>query len=260
MTNFVPPGYTIKRVNYPAEAAPLYGKATAGQSIAAALPVLDAAIRAAVAAQDGPVVVVGVSLGAMVVEEQLRNLASRPDSPNPADISFVLMAAPSIPGGILSYLPYGYSEAVDWVMQPFPETPYDVSVIRESYDGISNFPDRPWNFIAVLNALVGGFGIYHNGDHLAADFRSVLDGSFPAAETTVEINSLGGVTSTYTHSSHGLAIPHLIADLLPDSDLVAALGALTNAIITPLVNLGYSSLTGSSNLSGQCLVRVSACR
>ncbi len=234
---FVPPGYTIQRVNYPAQAAPLYGEATAGSSIAAALPVLDGMIRAAVDAQDGPVVVVGVSLGAMVVTEQLRDLANRPDAPSPSDISFVLLAAPTFPGGILSYLPYAYSDVVDWVMQPFPETPYHVDVIRELYDGISSFPDRPWHLMAVLNALAGGLGVYHNGDHLSEDLRLVLNGEFPAQDTTVTVNSLGGVTATYTHHASGLSIPHLLEAFNP------GLAELVNTIITPLVNLGYSSHT-----------------
>lgn len=241
LAKYVPPGYAIQRVDYPAEAAPLYGKQTAGHSIAAGVPVLDAMISAAVAAQNGPVVVVGVSLGAMVVMDELRNLAGRPDAPSPSEVSFVLMAAPTAPGGFLSYLPYTYSPVVDMVMQPFPQTPYNVSVIRELFDGISSFPDRPWNFIAVLNALAGGLGVYHNGDHLSQDLELVLNGRFPLEDTTVEVNSLGGVTSTYTSHASGLSIPHLIEAFLPG--LAKFANTFITPIITPIVMLGYSSHT-----------------
>jgi hypothetical protein len=47
------------------------------------------------------------------------------------------------------------------VSQPVPLTPYNVIVVTNQYDGLSNFPDRPWHLLAVANAVVGA-SVYHN--------------------------------------------------------------------------------------------------
>ena len=122
---FVPSGYTFERLDYPAGAWPFTGLSsdTVGQSIAVGVPTLNDMIRTAVAANDGPVVVTGVSLGAMVVEQEMRNLATQSDAPQPSQLSFVLVADPTDRGGGFSYLPYTYMPILNMVMQPFPQRP-----------------------------------------------------------------------------------------------------------------------------------------
>jgi hypothetical protein len=231
----VPPGYKFERLDYPAEAWPFTGLSsdTVGKSIAVGVPRLDQMIRAAVAAHDGPVVVAGVSIGAMVVEQEMRNLATRADAPTPSQVSFTLMADPTDPGGAFSYLPYTYIPVIDMVMQPFPQTPYKVDVIKQLYDGVSSFPDRPWNLLADLNALIGGLGIFHNAEHLAQDFALVEAGKFPPLDATTEVNAQSGVTTFYTGEFGGPALTHLFDPYLSNLD----------KLLTPIINLGYSSKT-----------------
>jgi hypothetical protein len=245
----VPAGYTFERVDYPAEAWPFTGRSsgTAGKSIAVGVPALDDMIRAAVAAHDGPVVVTGVSLGAMVVEQEIRNLASQADAPSPAQISFVLLADPTDPGGAFSYLPYIPIPVLDMVMQPFPQTPYKIDVIKQLYDGVSSFPDRPWHLLADVNALFG-FYTFHTSDHLGQDLALVEAGVFPPLDTTTEVNALGGVTTFYTGEFGGPAITHLFDPRLANLD----------KLLIPIINRGYSSKTpdaGPHFAPGGALVR-----
>jgi hypothetical protein len=234
----VPTGYKIERLDYPGGAWPVTGLSsdTVGQSIAVGVPALDNMIHAAVAAGDGPVVVTGVSLGAMVVEQEMRNLASQSDAPSASQVSFVLLADPTDRGGLFSYLPYTTVPILDMVMQPFPKTRYNVVVIRQLYDGVSSFPDRPWHLVADVNALFGFF-TFHTSDHLANSFKLVENGQFPPAGTTTEVNSLGGTTTTYTGEVGGPSLTHLLDPFAPK------LFAIVNRLITPIIDLGYSSKT-----------------
>lgn len=56
---------------------------------------------------------------------------------------------------------------LNYTPRPEPETPYDVIVVAQEYDGWADFPDRPWNLLATLNAIAGsglipGFPSLHN--------------------------------------------------------------------------------------------------
>ena len=39
-------------------------------------------------------------------------------------------------------------------LDPVPETRYDTVVVYSQWDGWANPPDRPWNLLAVLNAVI----------------------------------------------------------------------------------------------------------
>jgi hypothetical protein len=102
------PGYevdTIERVEYPAEIWPVSEpfSATAGESIAIGVSQLNDTIYST----QGEVFVVGGSLGAMVIDQELRNLETTPNPSAPEDILFVEASNPERPGGVLSYVPYG---------------------------------------------------------------------------------------------------------------------------------------------------------
>jgi hypothetical protein len=234
--NRVPPGYTLQEVDYPGGLWPWTGltTTTGAQSIAVGVPALDEAIYALQG--QGRTLVIGESLGSLVVDQEMRNLAGRPDAPDPATLSFQVVADPSRPGGLISYLPVGaYDLITGTVIKPVPETPYDVTVIKLQYDAIASWPDRPWHLLSVLNAILGGI-LYHGTDHYSIAAQAVINGQVPAENIRTSVNSLGGVTTTYTVQQKP-AFLHLLEPYFPSA--VAEI----NKVLTPLVNLGYSELT-----------------
>lgn len=232
----IPPGYTLQEVDYPAGLWPWTGlfTATGAQSIAAGVPALDAAIRAAQA--DGKVLVIGESLGSMVVDQELRNLAAQPDRPDPSQVEFQVIADPTRPGGLVSYLPDGWFILLTGTrQQPVAETPYNVTVIKLQYDAVASWPDRPWHLLSVINAIWGGV-VYHGTDHYGYAAQQVINGEVPPENISTTVNSQGGVTTTYT-IQQSPALGHLLEPFLPQSV------AFMDRLLTPVINLGYSELT-----------------
>jgi hypothetical protein len=232
----IPPGYALKQVDYPAGLWPWTGfdTATGAQSIAVGVPALDQAIQAS--QSQGRTLVIGESLGSLVVDQQLRDLTGRPDAPDPATVRFGVVAAPARPGGLLSYLPVGtYDPLTGTRVKPVPETPYDVTVLKLQYDAIASWPDRPWHLLAVLNAIAGSI-LYHGTDHYGNAAQDVMNGRVPPEHITATVNSLGGVTTTYTVQQNP-AFLHPLEPIFPEA--VAAV----NKLLTPIINLGYSELT-----------------
>ena len=58
------------------------------------------------------------------------------------------------------------------------------------YDGFADFPDRPWNVLAVANAIAGEILT-----HVPSMFTTLS--TVPAKNVTVTTNALGGVTTRY---------------------------------------------------------------
>lgn len=63
-------------------------------------------------------------------------------------------------------------------------------MVTGDYDGMADFPDRRWNGVAALNAIVGG--IYVHVPMMFADLSKV-----PAENVSVGVNSKGGTTTNY---------------------------------------------------------------
>ena len=232
----VPPGYTLQKVHYPSGLWPWTGldTTTGAQSIAVGVPALDQAIRSAQG--KGQTLVIGESLGSLVADQQLRDLAERPDAPDPATVRFEVIAPPRRPGGLLSYLPVGaYEPITGTTIKPAPETPYDVTVIKIQYDAIASFPDRPWHLLAVLNAIAGGIN-YHGPEHYSEAAQDVMNGRVPPEYISTTVNSKGGVTTTY-RVQEDPALLHPLAPVFP----VAV--AAVHKVLTPIISLGYSELT-----------------
>ena len=79
---------------------------------------------------------------------------------------------------------------LNYTYQPAPVTPYDVVVITGEYDGFADFPDRPWNALAVANAMAGAIVV-----HVPVMYGGL--GAVPAKNITVETNAKGGTTTHY---------------------------------------------------------------
>lgn len=211
-------------VRYPAQLWPIRGKLTLDQSVAVGVANLDAAL----AASDGPVTVVALSQGAVVVNYEKRALMAQPNPPS--DISFVTIGDPTnSDGGLLAKLPHVHIPILDATIPREPiETPYDTTEIVHEYDGYADFPDNPFNLLADLNAIAGV--IYEHPNKGGVDLTD------PRNVVTVSTNSLGGTT---TH----ILVP---TDELPLTRPLRALGVpdrLVDKLDKPLrriINTGYS--------------------
>jgi hypothetical protein len=234
----IPPGYDYQEVDYPAGMWPWNGfhKMTGAQSIAIGVPNLDAAIRATMAKDPGQVLVIGESLGSMVVDEELRQLAAHADFTDPARLRFELIAAPARTDGYFSYRPVGNRILLTGTrLQALPVTPYDITVLKLQYDGVASWPDRPWRLLSDAHALAGAF-LYHGTDHYGLAAQAFNNGKPPAHTTTTTVNALGGTTTTYTVAQQS-ALAHILQPIFPNS--VEPL----DKIISAVVNRGYSQLT-----------------
>lgn len=224
------PGTTVEPVDYPATAGVLWGVSapTADQSIAIGQLNLDAAIMAAVG-EGAPVVVAGLSMGTMSIDQELTFLATAPDAPLASQLSFTLFASPS--RGIASlFAPGQRIPLLDYSAQSIVDSQYDINVVFTQYDVWSDFPDRPWNPFAVANAVIGLITRpeLHTPTAFAASSDAIL-----LSDTT---NEKGATTKIYMIPTTELAL----------TDPLRLLGApkwLTDAIdsgLRPLVDAGYS--------------------
>jgi hypothetical protein len=188
-------------IYWPAEAKPFTpGSRTLGQSVAVGTDNLYAAILSS----EEPITVVGMSGGSLVVDETLRRLLANPDAaPSPDSVTFVIIADSSRQQFINRTK---YSSRLDYTYQPAPETQYDIIVVTGEYDGFADFPDRWWNFTAVLNAYAGVLT-----EHIPTAFAD-LD-NVPLKNITVTVNSVGGTTTHYLVPAATLPLvklfPHL---------------------------------------------------
>lgn len=226
-------------ISYPACAGPVYGSFTMGQSIDIGVAALDAAIKAATP----PIVVSGISQGAMVIDQELRNLETDPDAPAPEDLTFICAGDPLRPGGVISRY-WGPGAKVPYlaytVVQP-SNTQYDGTVIVQQYDGIANWPQigGAWyDNVPNMNAFLGFLFLHcyldqqlsafggHNGQAAYEVLPSAKD---TLLDTTKHSN--GGTVKTYLVSSWPIPIMYLFPFHLWD------IGSL---LIQPLVSHGYN--------------------
>lgn len=201
------------RVNvvWPAQARPWtgYNHLTLGASVRAGTDTLYNSIPT----NGATTVVVGMSAGALVVDEVLRRLATEPTRQN---LTFMIIADSSRQDVISQSR---YDPTFDYTYQPPPETKYTITVVTGEYDGAADFPDRPWNLLAVVNAMVGALYV-----HIPVMFAN-LDG-LPFTQTT---NSVGGVTKHYLVPTARLPLVSLMPWLAP-----------MEATLTQWVDSGYS--------------------
>ncbi|MEZ0340935.1 PE-PPE domain-containing protein [Mycobacterium sp. pV006] len=198
-------------IEWPAQAAPFTGRnhKTLGQSIAEGQMTLYQKILDS----ETPVTVVGLSAGSLVVDEVMRMLLDNPDfAPSKQDLTFVIVADSSRQRFINQVK---YNSRFDYTYQPAPVTQYDVIVVTGEYDGFADFPDRPWNLLALINAYAGMIT-----EHMPSAFAD-LD-AVPDENITVDVNELGGKTTHYLVPAKTLPIVKLLPFLKSREDSLRA--------------------------------------
>jgi hypothetical protein len=184
-------GTNWKRENvpWPQQARPLTGRnsLTMTDSIKVGTTNLDAAIARSLT-EVGPgekVTVVGLSAGALVVDEQIRLLDSRTNSPSSTKLDFVVIADSSRAG----FNKNRYDATIGYQYRVPVESKYKVTVVTGQYDGYADPPDRP-NPLAIANAAAGSQLVH------IPSMLSPLS-AVPASNITTTTNAKGGVTKSY---------------------------------------------------------------
>jgi hypothetical protein len=122
-----------------------------------------------------------------------------------------------------------YLPVFDYTVLGPVESRYDLVVFTYEYDGIADFPDRPWNLLADLNAL---FGVAYR--HAATG--SLNPYTIPDEDITVTANSKGATTTTYLGRAEHLPLTEPLRRLGVSADLVNAV----DRVLRPIIDRGYS--------------------
>ncbi len=218
----------IVTVDYPASAWPFTRRhPTMGGSVAQGV----VAAKALVKNTSGPKVVIATSQGTLVADQALADLAADSHAPPKSELSFVIVADPLRPGGILSGLPAGiYIPILDYTTRSVPESQYDIVVLKQEYDGIADFPDRPLNLLADANALAG-IVYLHFREHDGASYTGI-----PETGGVTTVSDLAGKTTTYLLPTENLPLTQPLRDLgVP----VVAVDAL-DRVLRPVIDSGYA--------------------
>ena len=243
---------------WPGEMAPFNGTLTLNQTVTVGLANMDAAIQST----PGPKIVAGASGSTLVVNEMMRRLGDDPTAPPKEEISFVVLG--DADRGVLKPFRGTTLPIFDYTVSALPVTKYDVLVVAGEYDGLGDWPDRPWNLLAVINALAGtglmqqvipkeivdalgleGFGSVHY-DAMFADL-----GQVPEKNITTTVNSLGGVTTTYLVPTPGLPMLRPLTTLGVPQDVVDSL----EKGLRPIVDSGYARNDPFQALPGNASTR-----
>ncbi len=214
-------GDTFTVVDYPNSMWPVTG--LLDPSFGASVKVGATQIESAVRSTPGPLIVAGVSQGA--VATQLAMAVLNEDSSVPSDTVFVIIGDPNF--GM--FQPYGKRLAVlDYVPEPVPETRFDVIVVTNEYDGWADPIADPANLLTVANALMALAYVHPFAQN--SDLAAV-----PSENISVRVNSQGGVTTTYLVPTEHLPLTMPLRQLGVPEPLVDNL----DGILRPIVDAGY---------------------
>jgi hypothetical protein len=186
---------------------------------------------------DGPVRIAGVSQGALAIASAKRKIMAldEADRPDADEVVFVAIGDPSSATGIGSRLPGLHVPYVGVTFTPAPETPYQTIIITREYDGLADFPDRPLNLIATLNALAGVVYVHPVSYGPDTDLDAI-----PEDDVTETVNSLGGRTTTYFVQNEHLPLLQPLRDMGVDERVVSAV----EQPLKQIVDAGYSRNDG----------------
>lgn len=224
---------SLVNVTYPAQLAPFTDGDALGASVSAGVDSLLTLLDTTYAAGQH-LIVWGISQGALVLGMAEEALANDPSAP-PADaLTFVRVADPaSAVTGLLNFLPnLIMSQLLQWDTAKWlapNDSRYDNIVVIAEYDAFADFPDQPWNLLAIANALVGL--VYRHGQTGEADLTTV-----PSQNISTTVNSLGATTTTYVVPSPFLPLTQLLRDAGLPGGVVDDL----DAVLRPIIDAGYT--------------------
>jgi hypothetical protein len=191
---------------------------------------LDTAIRTG-----GKGTAMGLSEGALVLNAVKARLANDPTAPPPDQLTFATFGDP------IAKHPFGES----FLTQNFPvgsvvpfmdyripapvESQYHTDQFISAYDSIADWPDRPDNWMSVINAIAG----LATG-HTAIAFTN--PSNVPPQNIRTTVNSKGATTTTYLVPEEHLPLVLPFKYLGYDQNTLNQL----DRVLQPLVDAGYS--------------------
>lgn len=215
------PGATPVVVDYPAS---IFGRGSVAGHVAAGARVLDAMIQSSPA----PTVVAGHSQGSLVVDDVQRLLRTDPGAPAPDQLSFIVFADP-MRGVVHTLFRDGGRVPVVGLFASTPvESRYDTVVVTNEYDFWGDFPDRPWNPLALANAVAGGVFVHSRASFTPSDI--------PPRNVAVSVNSSGATVTSYL-------VPAQRLPLTEPLRIAGVAGPVVDAVdrvLRPIVDAGYS--------------------
>lgn len=185
--------------------------------------------------EGGPGTVIGLSEGAMVVHAVQNRLANDPTAPPANELSFATYGDPlGVNPFSKSFLTQSFPvgsvvPALDFRMPQPQESQYDTYQFVSAYDSIADWPDRPDNLMALLNAVVG----LATG-HTAVAFTNPTN--VPPQNVVTTVNSKGAKTTTYMIPEQHLPL------VVPFKYLGMSEADMNHldAVMKPMIDSGYS--------------------
>jgi hypothetical protein len=201
-----------------------------GESVDVGAANLQSAIR-----NGGPGTAIGLSEGALVLDAVQAQFANDPTAPPPNHLTFATYGDPiarhAFGGSFLTQMfPVGsVVPSLDYRIPPPVESQYNTRSFVSAYDSIADWPDRPDNWMALANAVVG----LATG-HTAVAFTN--PSMVPPQNIRTTVNTRGATTTTFLIPEKHLPLVVPFSYLGVPADTLNQL----DAILRPSVDAGYS--------------------
>ncbi len=177
---------------------------------------------------DGPVVVIGESMGSMVAWRVAVELAANSPDPSNDDIKIVLIAPPE--AGVAEYFKEGtYIPILNYRIKRIAESPYDTTIVIGEYDGWADPPDRPWN-LSLRRQRAAGI-VYVHGPPIAAVNLDTVDETTTMSRRTKQRGSI----TTHFVPTENLPLTQVFRDVGVSDALVDK----ADQVLRPVVDAGY---------------------
>ena len=182
-----------------------------------------------------PLVVIGTSQGAMVVQQAEADLNNDPRVSS--DTTFILIADPNL--GVGRGLYGVHIPVLDYTPAALPETRFNTVVVINQYDGFTDPVTRPWNLLTDLNALMGIVYVHPYAQN--ADLSTV-----PVEDITVTTNDQHGTTTVYHVPTEHLPLTTPLRQLGIPNKIVDRI----DSALRPIIDRGYQT-AGAKPLSAK---------
>lgn len=209
-------------IEYPSGLWPITG--LQDPTLGASVDIGTANLVAAARATPGPLVLAGVSQGAMVVQQAEAILNNDPKIPS--ETTFVLIADPNL--GAFAGAHGAYIPVVDYTPRPVTDTRFTTIVVSNQYDGFGDPIRNPLNLLAVANAFMGMAFVHPFAQN--SDLAAV-----PSGDIRTIVNSRGGTTINYRVPTEQLPLTRPLRDLGVPGDVVDGI----DATLRPIIDSAY---------------------
>lgn len=235
------PDWTRIGIAYPATGGPLLsgpGAATVGESVRQGA---DTTYQTIIATT-GKMIVTGTSEGSAVVDAAQARLVDDPKAPAPDRITFVYTAPlqhhdPALATSFLWYLQGIPVPIVDFTPRPpVQDSQYNTVVLAGEYDWAADFPDRPWNLLAVANSVMAGWFPSTMSIHGATALADPDPAKYPVENVHTITNSKGATITTVVVPTARLPLMEPLREIGIPAPIVDA----AEKIVRPVIDAGYS--------------------